>query len=149
MSSVEQYPDYFYVLVADTSPLELGRYTGINTGDLQTAHLRIYNKNASSFSYGLSLIVSSSEGGPALATSETITFSDTAIGQTTANFLCDLTFTFTDFAVTTAETYYLRLALTGYTRTSNTTYLGVWCDWYEPLGTSNTGGARIQFGVMR
>ena len=66
MSSVEQYPDLGYFLVVEnpedtTSTLKLGSYSGIS-GILKTAHIRVYNKNASAFSYTVQLKVSTSDG---------------------------------------------------------------------------------------
>lgn len=148
MSSVEQYPDLGYFLIVDSSTLELGSYTGLS-GILNTAHLRVYNKNASSFTYTLQLKVSTSEGGYAVASSNVETFSSAAVGQTSTDWLFDLTFTFSGYEFLSTETYYLSLVTTGYTKDANTTYMGVWCDWLEPLGPDDSAAARIAFGVLR
>lgn len=146
MSSIEQYPQYGYYLVANTSTLELGSYV-IGEGDLKTAHMRVYNKNAGSFSYTLKLVISSKVGGPVLVESDVITFTDATVGGT--HQLVDFTFSFPEYDLFAAETYFARLELTGYTRNEDTVYLGAWCDWLEPVGSSNTGAARIAFGVMK
>lgn len=147
MNSVEQYPQDGYYLVANGSSLEIGSYI-IGDGDLKTAHIRVYNKNASTFSYGLKLQISSREGGPVLAESEVITYADTDYSAT--HQLVDFTFNFTEsYDLIAGETYFVRLAITGYTRDDDNIYLGVWCDWLEPIGTANTGGARIAFGVYK
>jgi len=148
MSSVEQYPDLGYFLIVDSSTLQLGSYTGLS-GILNTAHLRVYNKNASSFTYTLQLKVSTSEGGYAVASSNIETFSSTAVGQTSTDWLFDLTFTFSGYEFLSTETYYLSLVTTGYTKNANTTYMGVWCDWLEPIGPDDSAAARIAFGVLR
>lgn len=146
MSGVEQYPQDAYYLVLDVAALQLGSYV-TNGGDLTSANLRFYHKKSGSFSYSLTLVGSASLSGPALFSSDVITFSDTAIGQTTDDFLCDVTFDFGGYNLLDGETYYFRLEHTGYTRSGDSSYLSVNCDWLEPIGTGNTGGARMPMGV--
>lgn len=148
MSSVEQYPDTGYFLIADTSSTVLGSYTGLS-GILNTAHLRIYNRNASSFTYTAYLEIATTAAGPALATSATLDLSSTTLGQTSTHWLFDLTFSFTGYEFLSTETYHVRLVTTGYARVLNDTYLGVWADWLEPVASTNTAAARIAFGVLQ
>jgi len=146
MSSVEQYPDTGYFLIADVSTTQLGSYTGLS-GSLKTAHLRVYNRNASAFTYTLKLEVSTSADGPILAESDTIDFDDVTLGQTSAHWLFDLTFSFDGYDLLSTETYFVRLITTGYARVGNDTYLGIWSDWLEPVNAANSAAARIAFGV--
>lgn len=153
-ASVTEFPQNGYFLIADSTTLNLGGYELAETGDLKLGHLRVYNFKAPPFSYTMTLKVSTSVGGPALATSTAETFSDTAIGQMTSHFLTDLTFEFDgSYTLLAGEVYYFRLEITGYTRPArpneNTSYLGVWCDWLGFVGLSNTAGARIAIGVMQ
>jgi hypothetical protein len=97
----------------------------------------------------MQLVLAASAGGTALCSSTAVTFSDTEIGQATSNWMGDLTFDMPSYTVLAGESYYARLLITGYTRSGNDTYLGVWCDWLEPVGLTNTAGARIAFGVAR
>lgn len=146
MSSVEQYPDTGYFLIADTSTTQLGSYTGLS-GTLKTAHLRVYNRNSSAFTYTLKLEISTSATGPTLASSDVLAFDDVSLGQTSGHWLFDLTFSFDGYDLLSTETYYVRLITTGYARVANDTYLGVWCDWLEPVNAANSAAARIAFGV--
>ena len=146
MSSVEQYPDTGYFLIADTSTTQLGSYTGLS-GSLKTAHLRVYNRNASAFTYTLQLEVSTSADGPILASSDVLAFDNVSLGQTSGHWLFDLTFSFTGYDLLSTESYYVRLITTGYTRDAEITYLGIWSDWLEPVNAANSAAARIAFGV--
>lgn len=148
-SAVQQYPQNIYMLVAETSPLELGSYVLAESGDIQNAEIRIYNQKTGAYSYALTLIISSSEGGPALATSTAVTFDNTETGQATSYWLGAVCFTFTDYTLLAGQRYYFRLSYTGYTRSGDTTYMGVLCDWIEPIGLINTGGARIAIEVLQ
>lgn len=151
MSSIDNYPQNTYFLIADTTSLELGSHTGAS-GDLKLCHLRIYHKKSGAFSYTMQLVMSGSQGGTALASSTAVTFSDTAIGQTTDDWLGDITFDMPEYNLLAAETYFFRLEITGYSRPGtpleDTAYLGVWCDWLEPIGSSNTAAARIALGTL-
>lgn len=145
--SVEQYPDTGYFLIMSTTALELGSFTNIS-GDLRSAHLRVYHKYTGAYSYPMTLVVSSKTAGPALATSSVITFDNATTGQNTSDWFVDLYFDFDDYNMISSETYFFRLEASGYTRTDSN-YIGVWADWLEPVGTSNTGGARLVLGVMQ
>ena len=153
MTSVEQYPSTFYALVANGSSTEIGSVSSTG-GDLSTAHLRVYHKKSGTFSYNMYLKVSTSEGGPALATSDLLVFSNETIGQTTDDHLVDLTFTFSNkYTLTSGESYFFRVETTGYTRPArpleNTAYLSFTSNWFEPIGGTNSGGSRIVLGVEK
>jgi hypothetical protein len=148
-SSVEHYPQNSFFLVANGATTELGSFE-IVSGDLEIAHLRCFHKKSGAFSYGLTLVVSTSSGGPALATSDVFTFDNATTGQTTDNHLVDITFTFsTRYPMLTDETYFFRIESTGYTRDDDVSYLAYWCDWLEPIGPDNSGAARLALGVRR
>ena len=147
-SSVEQYPDTGYFIIMSTTSLELGSYTNIS-GYLRSGHLRVFHKNPNPFTYSMTLVLSSKVGGPALSTSTAIDFSDTSTGQNSTDWLIDLYFEFDDYNLISSETYFFRLEASGYSRSEDSVYLGVWADWLEPVGTSNTGGARLAIGVMQ
>lgn len=150
--SIYQIPDTGYFLIANTSSLDLGSYQIPIDCDVKLAYLRVINVCTSSFSYGLKLVLSASVFGPELASAE-LTLDSTTTGQTSGAALWDLTFDFTPYNLKATETYFARLELTGYTRAAipneMSVYLGVWCDWYAPVGASNTGGARIVWGALQ
>jgi hypothetical protein len=155
MSTIDEYPQNGYFLVANGSGTELGSYSHADWGDIELATIRIFNRDVAvaPFSYQLRLVISSKQGGPVLAASDWLTFSNDTTLQTTANWLGDVSFSFTDYALKGTETYFLRLESTGYARSEvpneNDLYLGVWCDWLQPLGTADTAAARVAFGVRR
>lgn len=152
-TTVSQYPKRGYFLIANTTTLELGKFDNTTWGDLSICQLRVYHKKSGAYDYDMRLVASSSEGGPVLAASAWQEFSNTTTGQATNFWLGDLLFEFTDYKLVNAEEYYFRLEMTGYTRATRPNqdnfYLGVWCDWYEPVGSANKGGARLAFGVKR
>lgn len=149
MSAVDNYPSNAYFLIVDGTTIELGSYEFAATGDLKLANMRVYHKKTGAYSYTMQLILAASAGGTALCTSTAETFSDEVTGQITNDWLGDITFTLPNYTVLAGETYYARLAITGYTRTADVSYLGIGCDWLEPIGLTNTAAARIAFGAMR
>jgi hypothetical protein len=150
--SIQEIPDTGYFLIANISSLDLGSYQIPVNCDVKLAYLRVLNVCTSSFSYTLKLVLAGSVSGSILASSEVV-LDTTTTGQSSGAALWDLTFDFTPYALKATETYYARLELTGYTRAAlpneMSTYLGVWCDWYNPVGGSNTGGARIVWGALQ
>lgn len=151
MSTVDQYPSLAYVIVANGSSTELGSFVS-DGGDLNLMHMRFYHKKVGAFSYTIKLVVSGSQGGPALVESDVVSFDNAAIGQTTDDHLVDMTFVFSDkYNLLDNETYYLRAETTGYTRPArpleNTAYLSAVCNWYEPIGGSNSSGVKVAIGV--
>lgn len=151
--SISQYPKRGYFLVAQNSSLELGRFDNATWGDLSLAHLRVFHKRTGAYSYQMRLVISSKEGGPSLVASDYIDFSDATTGQSSACWLGDVTFSFPEYRLVDGEEYFARLEATGYSRSpkpnQNDYYLSVWCDWYEPVGSNNSAGARVAFGVKR
>lgn len=151
--SIDLYPKNSYWLVASTGTVQLGSYTNATWGDLALAQIRVFNKNSAAYSYQMRVVVSASRSGTALVASEYFTFDNAATGQTTADWLGDVTFDIPPYAFINTETYFVRLEMTGYTRPTrplhNTQYLAVWCDWMQPVGSANTGAARIAIGVNR
>jgi hypothetical protein len=151
--SIDFYPKNSYWLVAGGSTVQLGAYTNATWGDFALAQIRVYNKNVSAYSYQIRIVVSASLNGTSLAASEYFTFSNASTGQTTSEWLGDVTFDIAPYNFINTEVYYARLELIGYTRAArplgDTQYLAVWCDWMQPLGTNNTGAARIAMGVNR
>lgn len=150
--SVVQYPKLAYYLVAETSTVLLGSYEIPRDGDLQHAQIRVFHKKTGAYSYAMKLVLSASANGPALVESETVTFSDETTGQTTSDWLGEVFFTFPEYALVATETYFVRLVATGYARAArpneNTGYLAVGCDWLDPIGTDDTGGARMPIGAL-
>lgn len=153
MSTIEEYPKYSYFLVANGSSLELGSYEPASDGDLSIAQLRIFHKCLVSFDYNLRLVVSSRQFGPVLVASDWLEFSNETTGQTSSDWLGDIVFDFPSYKLSAGEIYYVRIEITGYSRpvrpNQNTAYLSVWTDWLQPIGLSNTAGARIALGVKR
>lgn len=151
--SIDFYPKNSYWLVAGGSTVQLGAYTNATWGDFALAQIRVFNKNSAAYSYQMRVVVSASVGGTALVASEYFTFDNAATGQTTADWLGDVTFDIAPYNFINTEIYYVRLEMTGYTRAArplgNTQYLAVWCDWMQPVGNTNTGAARIAIGVNR
>lgn len=153
--SIFQYPDLGYFNILTTENVELGIYEIPLNCDLSIANLRVYHRNADPFSYQLRLVLSQRKKGPALIASNWEEFSNQTIGQTGTNWLGDLTFTFPDYALRAGDDYCIRLESTGYTRSGNNRYLGVWLDWgfgkswIAPVGVASSGGARIALGVKQ
>lgn len=150
MSSVDQHPKRAYYLIAENGALELGTYEIPVSGEIETCHFRILNRKTGSYSYTLQLTLHASQSGAVLASSEVATITETITGQTTDTWLGDVTLSFpTTYSLVSGDTFFIKLVIGGYTRTANTTYLGVWCDWLEPLGVANTAGARLAIGLLR
>jgi len=151
--TINHYPKNSYWLVANGSTLNLGSFTNTTWGDLALAQIRVFSKNPASYSYQMRLVISATQTGTALSTSEYFTFDNAATGQVGNDWLGDVTFDMPPYALINTETYHLRLELTGYTRANapnqNTQYLAVWCDWMQPIGNTNTGAARIPMGMLR
>lgn len=147
--SILQYPKKGYFNIINSASAELGTYVIQNDGDLSLAHVRVYHKNPNQFNYQIRLVIAQREGGPALAVSNWEAFNNASIGQTDTHWLGDLTFTFEDYALKSSDSYAVRLESIGYTRTSNSIYMGVWMDWAYPVGIDNSGGARVALGVKR
>lgn len=151
--SIDFYPKNSYWLVANGSTLNLGSFTNAIWGDLALAQIRVFSKNPAPYSYQMRLVISATQTGTALSTSEYFTFDNAATGQVGNDWLGDVTFDMPPYALLDTETYFVRLEMTGYTRPNspnqNTQYLAVWCDWMQPIGNTNTGAARIPVGVNR
>ena len=146
--SIFVYPQDAYFNIINSNSTELGSYELPQRGDLSLAHLRVFHRNPNSFSYQMRLVLAGRTGGPTLAVSNWETFSNETTGQTGNFWLGDLTFTFEDYSLI-EDPVYIRLENTGYLRSGNNLYLGVWLDWMQPVGITNTGGARIALGVKR
>lgn len=144
--SILQYPKQQYFLFAETSTLNLGSFKDV-TGDLGLFQLRVLNKNASAYSYQMRIVFSSIQGGTALKSTDWYTFSNTTTGQVGTVWLGDVIFDVNRYRLNSAVYLFARLELTGYTRDAMTTYLAVYCDWYEPIGDTNTAAARMSMGV--
>lgn len=153
--SILQYPELGYFHIASSDTLELGKYELSVSGDLALAHLRILNRNANTFNYQLRLVLSQRLSGPALAVSNWEIFNNEILGQDSEFWMGDLTFTFEDYSVKENDPYYLRLESTGYTRSGESVYMGVWADWgfgdetIVPVGVADSGGARVALGVKQ
>jgi len=153
MSNIEAYPKNTYYLVASGAATELGSYELAADGALSLAQLRVYHKTLTTFSYQIRIVVSSKAGGPVLVASDWVEFSNETTGQTTSDWLGDITFDLPEYNLFAGETYFVRVETTGYTRPTrpaqNTAYLAYWADWMQPVGLGNTGGARLALGVKR
>jgi hypothetical protein len=153
MSNIEAYPKNSYYLVVKGSALELGSYELPADGDLSLAQLRVYHKKTGSYSYQMRLVVSSRAGGPVIVASDWVTFSNGTTLQTTSDWLGDVCFDFPAYKLSATENYFVRMEVTGYARAprpnQNTAYLAVWADWMQPVGITDTAGARIALGVKR
>lgn len=148
-SSVERYPDTGFFIIATSSSTPLGSFE-MAEGSLEHCELRCFNRRSGAYSYTLTLKISTTLGGPAVATSDAFTFDNATTGQTTTDHLVNIVMTFsTSYDLKAGETYFIRAETTGYTRDENVGYLGYWCDWFEPLGPGNTSAAKIAFGVRR
>lgn len=147
--TIFQYPYEAYFNIVASNLTELGSYIIPQDGDLALGHLRVIHKNSDPFSYQMRLLVTQKEKGATLVASNWETFSNEVANQTSEFWMGDLTFTFPDYAFKGNDGVYIRIEISGYTRINNSKYLGVWCDWWQPIGLSNTGGARIALGVKR
>jgi hypothetical protein len=147
--NIEQYPKEGYFIMVSSAKTELGNYDFVNDGDLSIANLRVYHRNPNPFSYQLRLVLSGNVLGEAVCASDWEVFSDTVINQTGEFWLGDLTFKFNDYPVNAQDSYFIRLETQNYTRLNDDRYLGVWVDWLQPVGVTNTGAARIALGVKR
>lgn len=153
--TILQYPEFGYFHILTGPSAELGIYNLAVNGDLALAHLRVLHINANPFDYQMRLVVAQRTGGPALVASNWETFSTATTGQTTDSWMGDLTFTFPDYAIKSLDDYYIRIETTGYARSGDAVYLGVWADWgfgddtIVPVGASGSGGARIALGVKQ
>jgi hypothetical protein len=141
------------MLVADSSLTLLGSYEIPDNGDLSFATLRLYIKNPSAYSHAATLKIASSLGGSFIAQSDVVTLSNATTGQTTTDWLGEVVFSFDNYELKATETYYFYLSLGSYARPArpieNTQYIAIGCDWLEPVGTADSGGARIAMGVYQ
>jgi hypothetical protein len=153
VSTIEQYPQNGYFLVADGATTELGSYVFSSDGDLALCQLRVFHKKPGPYSYQMRLVLSNKRGGPALHSSSWFEFSNAVTGQSDDNWLGDISFDFDGYNIIAGESYFFRVETTGYTRpvrpNENTAYLAFWSDWLSPVGTSNTAGARLCLGVKQ
>jgi hypothetical protein len=147
--TILQYPHQGYFTMINGSSTILGNYDLAADGDIELAHLRVYNKNSNQFSYQMRLVISQDEDKEIVAASDWETFSNEIIGQTSSDWLGDLTFTFDNYRLRQSIVYTIKLEIQNYSRSGDSRYMGVWLDWAYPIGTSNTGGARIALGVRR
>lgn len=146
MSAVEQYPKYAYYNFMTSTSLELGSFK--TTGQLGLFDIRILHKNASAYSYQLRVVFSDREGGPTLASTSWETFSNSTTGQVAGVWLGHCTFTPTEsYILNSAKYLFARLESTGYTYDEDTVYIAVACDWFEPIGATDTGAAKMAIGV--
>jgi len=146
--STLQYPKNQYFLISDGGSTNLGSFTSLE-GWLKLFQLRILNKNASPYSYQLRIVFSASEGGAAIASTEWETFSNSETGQVGACWLGDVCFDVEEYRLNPDVELYARLETTGYTLNGTTVYLGVWCDWIEPIGSNNSAAARMTMGTLQ
>lgn len=152
--TILQYPKLGYFYMISHSLTELGSYTLTNSGDLALAHLRVFHKNPDPYEYQIRLVVSQRANGPQLAASDWEIFNNETTGQTTSNWLGDLTFIFKDYSLKNNDAYCIRMEILGYINADDK-YLCVWSDWnfgdstIVPVGASASSGARIAIGVKR
>lgn len=144
--SILQYPKQQYFLFAETSSLNLGKFKDV-TGALGLFQLRVLNKNSAAYSYQMRVVFSAEQGGTALHATDWYTFSNATTGQVAPVWLGDVIFDVDRYRLNSTVYLFARLELTGYTRNAMTTYLAVYCDWYEPIGDTNTAAARMSMGV--
>ena len=151
--SIDFYPKNSYWLVANGSTLNLGSFTNATWGDLALAQIRVFSKNPAPYSYQMRLVISATKTGTALSSSDYFTFDNAATGQVGNDWLGDVTFDLPPYSMIDTEIYHIRLEMTGYTRPNtpnqDTQYLAVWCDWMQPIGSTNTGAGRIPMGMLR
>lgn len=148
--SVLQYPQYQYFIIAAIGGANLGRFKSVD-GLLGLAQIRMYIKNPNPYSHQARLVFSSQQGGTAIVTSDWETISNATTGQTGTDWLGDIVFDIDHYRLNPLADLHVRLQLTGYTRpdypNQDDRYIGVWCDWTEPVGIANTAGARLSMGV--
>lgn len=147
--SIFKYPYEAYFNIINEQLTYLGNYTIQSPGDLSIANLRVYHKKSGDFNYQMRLVVSQQEGSEPIAYSNWETFSNETIGQLTQDWMGDLTFTFDEYNLRQNIHYAIAFEITGYTRDTNNSYLGIWLDWWFPVGQANSAGARIALGVKR
>lgn len=153
MSKIEQFPKNGYWLVASGSALELGSYEVAEDCDLSLVQFRVYNKDANPYNFNIRMVLSSKRGGPVLAASDWFEFSNATTGQNTTHWLVDVAFDFPSYPLFAGESYFLRLELSGYTRSprpnQNDRYLAMWCDWQQPIYGDESSAARVALGVLK
>lgn len=148
MSAIVQYPKYAYYNYVTGSSMELGSFK--DTGILGIFDIRVLHKNASAYSYQMRVTFSDREGGPVLAATDWETFSNATTGQSASVWMGHLTFTISTAYQLNPNVYtFARLETTGYTYSEGSVYLATWCDWYEPLGSTNSGAAKMAVGVYK
>lgn len=151
--SILQYPKIQYHLVANDTVTNLGSIDLPADGNLRTMTIRVHNRKVGAYTYLMKLRIATREGGYVLAESDQEIFSDSVTGQLTSDWLGNLTFTFNHYPISAALPVHVSLEMSGYARPAtpnqDTEYLGVWCDWLEPIGNSNTAAARMILGVER
>ena len=113
MSNIEAYPKNTYYLVASGAATELGSYELAADGALSLAQLRVYHKTLTTFNYQMRIVVSSKAGGPVLVASDWVEFSNDTTGQTTSDWLGDITFDMPEYNLFAGETYFVRVETTG------------------------------------
>lgn len=141
---ITQFPKRQYFILATSSSTELGGFTLPSDGDLSQVATKIFHKTNTTFSYTLTLQIAATVGGTALASSDAITFSTATASQSAGTcWFGNVNFTFDEYKLFSGETYYARLVTTGYTRTGQDIYLGINCDWLDPVNGNNSAAARI------
>ncbi len=144
--SILQYPKQQYFNFAETTTLNLGKFKDIS-GLLGLMQLRVINKNASAYSYTITPVFSATEGGAAIFSGPSEIFSNATTGQVGSVWVGDIVFELGQYRLNSAVYLFVRLELGGYTRDAMNTYFAVQCDWYEPIGDTNTAAARMTMGV--
>jgi hypothetical protein len=151
--SIEFYPKNSYFLLIENFKTKLGYYVNSNWGDLSIAHMRVFHKNTDPYEYNLRLVISPYEGGPTIHASDWFKFSNDVTGQQSSDWLGDIIFTFPEYPLINSsiipQGYFISMETEFYTPDGLNNYLGVWCDWMQPVGNTNTAGARIAIGVKR
>ena len=147
--SIEFYPKAGYFILIENIKTSLGTYYNATWGDLNMAHMRVYNRSATPYEYNLRLHIADYDGGPTLHTSDWFKFSNEVTGQQGEFWLGDIIFTFPEYPMTNESEYFISMETQNYNPDGINTYLSVWADWIQPVGNTDSAGARIAIGVKR
>ena len=146
--SILQYPKFQYFIFADSANTNIGKFKSA-IGLLGLFCLRVLHKNASAYSYQMRIVFSATEGGTALHTTDWFTFDNASTGQNASVWMGNLYFDVNQYRLNSAAYLHARVETTGYTPIASTVYLAYQCDWYEPIGNTDSAGARMTLGVYR
>lgn len=147
--SIFKYPYQGYFNIINEPFTYLGNYQLQSKAELSLANLRVYHKKSGAFDYQMRLALLQEETKTPVAYSHWEQFNNQTIGQTTEDWMGDLTFIFDGYKMDKNIAYSMAFEITGYARDTNNSYLGIWLDWWFPVGQTNSGGARIALGVKR